>query len=1104
MPLHFYTNKKRIRILVQPTCAPAAPSGLAALPASPSEIDLSWTDNSSNETGFLIERSPDGSTWSSLTTVGSNVTSYANTGLSSSTTHYYRVSAFSGAGSSPASNTATATTSGGAAVTTYALTGPSSGTVNTASSNFTVTLGSGTLSGPVTITPGNGGAGGSFTPGTVNLTNASRSATFTYTPITAGVFTVSTTNNGGLTNPASISYTSSAGTPANVQNFDSLSIGALPSGWVGYHSLSGTVGASATRSYSLPQSLGFAPSSGSEVLRAYINTSTTQSVLACTGYVSSVAGTIGLWLRGTNLNTSSPTGYHLRLGEYTQPQLYKCVAGTYTLLSQNLLAAINPNQWYLATFREINSGSNVNLSVRLQRVSDGYYVTPTGTYQQQPIDCFDYTDTTFRPGAGFTGVERYPGGTTESNIDNVLTGSSADTTTPTVSLACSQSSPISGSATFTPTITANPGVAIVNYTVASMAVGSGVVAGATGLNPFLMITDSTTWQDDTYTVTATVTDNNGNVGSGDLTITVSNESNAPVRYVLPQHQPHIQVYLRAYGSAIQDAFANTLTAQYVDMIDDNPNFYAAQATADPQTIRLYYINLTNTYLDLLLDYEDYCDRNSLDPESILYHTIGVTQKVNGGSHSTWIPRNFINILVGQENGTYVAQLNSSVAFPTNTTSNNAAYFGYFQVWREINFVFSTPASGGYAGVWEYCNARSLSGILYSPTTWHTLTLVSDGTSGLTTSGQITFDPPADWVRCTPLGAVGKKTQMSGSPNNLMYVRFRCTNSSGTAPVASSVLARDYGGSGNTDGGHPKYTATGNWDGVSVFTPTNGSTPASFVTVGDWCPVYLSILGQWLYVAQVVSVAAGINGAITLSTTVRLGTAPTSGTGNYTLQDGYGNAPLFDASADLDNDRYLNDAEYAARKPGYDARFLWESRVCLPGGLTRYPTLAASSQLAAWGADFGTRLLATVAAANPPGASGLMFDNVQGSVNIGGYVPAEGLGVPDTEQGNCNRGCMQAMRSAGYEAYLQNIAGGASLASTNRILAHAPYAYEEFGIRVSNPKATDFKNRLAQQAAINCARPCRPPLICDRQLSAPGRCCSDPLQHYGHLCFIIST
>ncbi|MFC7000019.1 fibronectin type III domain-containing protein [Rufibacter roseus] len=90
---------------------PVAPSALTATVASSSQINLSWTDNASIETGFQIERSTDGITFAALATVGSNVTNYSNTGLTGSTTYHYRVSAVGPGGSSAFSNVAQATTS---------------------------------------------------------------------------------------------------------------------------------------------------------------------------------------------------------------------------------------------------------------------------------------------------------------------------------------------------------------------------------------------------------------------------------------------------------------------------------------------------------------------------------------------------------------------------------------------------------------------------------------------------------------------------------------------------------------------------------------------------------------------------------------------------------------------------------------------------------------------------------------------------------------------------------------------------------------------------------------------------------------------------------
>ncbi len=90
---------------------PAAPSSLTATTASTSQINLAWADNSSNESGFKVERSTSsGSGFAEIGTVGANVKTYSSTGLASGTTYYYRVRAYNASGNSGYSNTANATT----------------------------------------------------------------------------------------------------------------------------------------------------------------------------------------------------------------------------------------------------------------------------------------------------------------------------------------------------------------------------------------------------------------------------------------------------------------------------------------------------------------------------------------------------------------------------------------------------------------------------------------------------------------------------------------------------------------------------------------------------------------------------------------------------------------------------------------------------------------------------------------------------------------------------------------------------------------------------------------------------------------------------------
>jgi alpha-tubulin suppressor-like RCC1 family protein/subtilisin family serine protease len=90
---------------------PGAPTSLVATAVSGTQINLSWTDNASNESGFKIERKlGSGGTYAQIATVSANVTTYSSTGLSLSSTYYYRVCATNAVGDSSYSNEANATT----------------------------------------------------------------------------------------------------------------------------------------------------------------------------------------------------------------------------------------------------------------------------------------------------------------------------------------------------------------------------------------------------------------------------------------------------------------------------------------------------------------------------------------------------------------------------------------------------------------------------------------------------------------------------------------------------------------------------------------------------------------------------------------------------------------------------------------------------------------------------------------------------------------------------------------------------------------------------------------------------------------------------------
>ena len=104
------------------TTPPSAPSNLLAS-AITGGVALSWTDNSTNETGFKLYRYNTGG-WTDIGNVSANTTSYLDTNISAGTSYSYRLQSFiQTTGSSypvysTVSNTASVTTSGSQTNTT--------------------------------------------------------------------------------------------------------------------------------------------------------------------------------------------------------------------------------------------------------------------------------------------------------------------------------------------------------------------------------------------------------------------------------------------------------------------------------------------------------------------------------------------------------------------------------------------------------------------------------------------------------------------------------------------------------------------------------------------------------------------------------------------------------------------------------------------------------------------------------------------------------------------------------------------------------------------------------------------------------------------------
>ena len=82
---------------------PSLPTQLAINNPTISSLQISWSDNSSNESGYRVYRSTDGTNYTLLTSLSANVTSFSDTSLSASTTYSYKVSAWNAGGETTSS-----------------------------------------------------------------------------------------------------------------------------------------------------------------------------------------------------------------------------------------------------------------------------------------------------------------------------------------------------------------------------------------------------------------------------------------------------------------------------------------------------------------------------------------------------------------------------------------------------------------------------------------------------------------------------------------------------------------------------------------------------------------------------------------------------------------------------------------------------------------------------------------------------------------------------------------------------------------------------------------------------------------------------------------
>lgn len=215
--------------------------------------------------------------------------------------------------------------------------------------------------------------------------------------------------------------------------------------------------------------------------------------------------------------------------------------------------------------------------------------------------------------------------------------------------------------------------------------------------------------------------------------------------------------------------------------------------------------------------------------------------------------------------------------------------------------------------------------------------------------------------------------------------------------------------------------------------TNGMAQSGKVTFdppADWVAANVSG-GQMLYYLRFV---------VTSGTAAQAPVLQTLLAADYTGSNGKttGVIPVFDFAADKNHDGYLNDAEWANRAAGSDARFAYQSRLFYPGyGQMRFVTNPSSADFQAWAGKYSAELLAQY-----PLADGIFLDNQTGKVPFQGVSVAESTANFSSDSGSLVAAIGRAIGPR--KIVMVNAAGGGSQSAV--VAAAANVVFQEFLLR----------------------------------------------------------
>jgi uncharacterized repeat protein (TIGR01451 family) len=234
-----------------------------------------------------------------------------------------------------------------------------------------------------------------------------------------------------------------------------------------------------------------------------------------------------------------------------------------------------------------------------------------------------------------------------------------------------------------------------------------------------------------------------------------------------------------YGSSVWNLLIQTNPSLRFTLYDEW--FYADPTPAHPNFNQVSRWN-TGWIDGRVIQIENYYLSRGQDPEAAFFH-VGADYTWQDFTIkfyedqilAAWKQEGSANVEILQMDPLYRCEGQSLFTLPT--TAGSSLILGRPEPYDSIYLELDPPASGGYY-VLEYVSGTSFTSSNFEmASNWTPLAIISDGTSGLTRSGWISFQMPNRWTQWRRCGI------STGASNTGKYywIRIRCVTPPGNTP-----------------------------------------------------------------------------------------------------------------------------------------------------------------------------------------------------------------------------------------------------------------------------------------------------------------------------------